>query len=368
MADLRELVRPDLDWDYLYRAAQRHGLLPLLHSHLHGLAAVPADFRQRLQTHARANAVHNLQLGGELLQLLQLFDAHALPALPFKGPTLAALAYGNLALREFGDLDLLMPQSQLPRAKALLLERGYRVAYPLSPRQETAYLRTIRQLPLLRDDGCVVELHTALTPRAFRFPLETAGLWRRRGAVPVLGRPVPAPAAEDLLLILCMHGAKHRWVNLGWVCDVAELLRACPAIDWRAVLRRARQVRGRRLLLLGLDLARRLLGTALPAGVERQVRADAVVGSLARDVCRRLFAEKGEKAAGLASAWFHLRVRERLGDGLAFAVSLALEPTPADWDAAPEWLPWRDYLRRPLRLAAKYARAMYPGDRLRANS
>jgi hypothetical protein len=155
-----------------------------------------------------------------------------------------------------------------------------------------------------------------------------------------------------------MHGAKHLWAHLGGVCDVAELLRACPAIDWPTVLRRARRVRGRRLLLLGLDLARRVLGTVLPAAVERQVRADPVVGALACGVGRRLFAEEEKGAGGLASAWFHLRARERLGDGAAYAVSLALEPTLADWGAAPAWLPWGDYLRRPLRLAAKYARAV----------
>ena len=115
-ADLAELARPDLDWDYVYRTAQRHGLLSLLHGHLCHLAAVPVAVRERLQTHARANAARNLRLGGELLQLLQLFEAQDLPALPFKGPTLAALAYGSVALREFGDLDLLVPPARLPRA------------------------------------------------------------------------------------------------------------------------------------------------------------------------------------------------------------------------------------------------------------
>src|SRR5260370_14067901 len=61
-ADLAALARPDLDWDYVYRTAQRHGLLPLLHGHLCRLAALPVALRRRLPTHPRPNAARNLRL------------------------------------------------------------------------------------------------------------------------------------------------------------------------------------------------------------------------------------------------------------------------------------------------------------------
>ncbi len=354
---LADLARPEFDWAYLLDTAHRHGVLPLLHTHLRNLPGVPGPVRERLQTHTQANAARNLFLTGELLRLLPLFDAHGIAALPFKGPTLAALAYGSLSLREFGDLDLLVPEAKLRKAKALLVERGYRVQYDLSPRQEAAYLRTIRQLPLSRDDGCIVELHAALTPRSFAFPLDVEQLWRRRDTVALLGRAIPAPCPEDLLLILCMHGAKHLWKNLGWICDVAELLRVCPHLDWPLVRRRARAVRGRRMLDLGLGLARRVLGAPAPVGT------DPVAAALARWVGRRLFAEEEGRAEGLASLWFHLQLREELGDGMAYGLSLLVEPTPADWQAgeSPAWLPFGDYLRRPLRLAGKYSRALVRG-------
>jgi len=38
--------------------------------------------------------------------LLDLFSEPQIPAIPCKGPVLAASAYGNLALRQFCDLDI----------------------------------------------------------------------------------------------------------------------------------------------------------------------------------------------------------------------------------------------------------------------
>jgi len=50
-------------------------------------------------------------------------------------------------------------------------------------------------------------------------------IWRRQGTLSVLGTNVRWPAAEDLLLILCLHASTHRWGELKWIVDIAELLR-----------------------------------------------------------------------------------------------------------------------------------------------
>ena len=98
-------------------------------------------------------------------------------------------------------------------------------------------------------------------------------------------------APEDLLLILCVHGAKHYWSKLGWICDVAELLRVHPGLKWTALLLQAKQLGGRRILFLGLFLAHVLLGAGLPEEVWKEINADPVVPWLAAKVQTRLFAE-----------------------------------------------------------------------------
>ena len=116
-AHVPALCSGDLDWPYLLQLAEGHGIMPLLYKHLSSLSpnTVPHTELGQLQHQYRRNAVHNLFLVGELFHLLELFEAHAIHAVPYKGPTLAIRAYGNLSMRQFGDLDLLLREQETSR-------------------------------------------------------------------------------------------------------------------------------------------------------------------------------------------------------------------------------------------------------------
>jgi hypothetical protein len=368
---VQALLRQDLDWAYLVRAAQAHGTAPLLYWHLSRMApdAIPAPTRDDLRQWFHANARHNLLLTGELLRLLRLFVAHGVRAVPFKGPTLAACAYGNLALRQFNDLDLLVAPSDLPRARELLAAEDYRSGLPLAPAQEDAYLASIGQMPFVREDrACMVELHAQIAPRDFHFPLGVERLGPRLRPVALNGQEVLALAAEDLLLVLCAHGAKHHWMCLGWICDVAELLRVHPAMNWPAVVAEARSLRCERILLLGLLLAHDLLQAPVPDDLVGRARSAGPVPALAVQVAGQTFDESDGRLRGLHNALFQFWVRERVRDGLRYTLSLAFTPTVADWTSLrmPASCSLFYYLLRPLRLAGKYGRLVFRRDRLPA--
>src|SRR5262249_22989147 len=153
-----------------------------------------------------------------------------IPAVPFKGPALAASAYGNLALREFADLDILLLERDVPRARDLLLAWGY------GPRvDETDYDILVYN----ESQGIGVELHWKFAQR-YHLPPDPGAFWGRLEGASLCGRPVRAFSAVDLLLILCAHGAKHGWERLAWVCDVARHLAARGDLDWAEALGRAR--------------------------------------------------------------------------------------------------------------------------------
>ena len=357
----KELFRTGLDWNDVVRSAAAHWVTPLLYSRLQATCpdAVPPAVLAQLRDGFRNNIVQNLFLTGELLTLLELFESQAIRVLPFKGLTLAAVAYGDPALRYPGDLDLLIPERDVPRARALLAARGYRPRIDLSGAQETAYLRSLCQLAFVRDDSAfMVELHTQIMPRAFPFPLDCESLWPRRVSTALGGRQVPSLAPEDLLLVLCVHGAKHVWSCLRWICDVAQLVRARADMDWTRVTEQARVLRIERVLSLGLVLAADLLAAPVPEHIVRKARADPRVASLALEVSRRLFGQDAGPVSGLGSMRFHFRVRERRLDGIRYGISLATVPTPADWVSlrlpAPLFPVY--YVLRAMRLAGKYVR------------
>ena len=54
-----------------------------------------------------------------------------------------------------------------------------------------------------------------------------------------------------------------RYFQLAKICDIAELVRVYPQLDWAQLLRQARRLGGERMLLYSLRLANNLLGTVL---------------------------------------------------------------------------------------------------------
>ena len=93
---------------------------------------------------------------------------------------------------------------------------------------------------------------------------------------------------ETLLLVLSIHGSKHCWAQLKWICDVAELIRSQPSMEWDEVLANARSLRCQRMVFLGLLLAETLLGAQLPPEVSRRAHADSTTERLLRRLSARI--------------------------------------------------------------------------------
>ncbi len=353
------LAREDVEWYRLVRTAFRHGMLPIVYQILVETCPeiIPSPVLDLLQVNFRSHARRALILTGELLKCLKLLDAHGIAAMPYRGPALAAAAYGELHLRLFDDLDLLVPEEQVLEARALLVSQGYRAVFELPPALEAAYLRAQAEHTLVRDaDVVVIELHWRITERYFSFPLDARGLWDRRVRVLLAGKEVWTFSPEDLLLILCVHGTKHLWRRLLWICDVSRLLCAYPSMNWPGLIEQARALGSERMLKLGLFLANELLGAPLPSAVEQETQADPAVAFLATQVRSWLFVDPEQQAGPLASIPFHLKARERPQDRIRYCLRLALTTTVGDWALVrlPSPLFPLYYLLRPIRLVGAY--------------
>jgi len=298
-------------------------------------------------------------LTGELLNLLTLFETHQIPAIAFKGPVLAASVYGSLAFRQFLDLDILIHKQQVAKARELLVSQGYRPQFELNDSQEAAFVRTYSAQSFLRDDGkVVVDLHWTMTSRDFSFALDPERLWEHPEGISLGGKEVLTLSQENLLLFLCVHGGKHGWERLAWICDVAELIRSRKGMYWKKVVNQAGALKGERMLFLGLYLASDLLGAPLPEEIRARVSSDPAVKSLATQVSERLFREI---LPGVLENWcFQVRIRDRLWDGCRYCLGLLMTPTGLELTLIP--LPAvlfpLYYVLRPMRLVLKHGRKM----------
>jgi hypothetical protein len=347
----RRLAGP-VDWGAVLDSACRHGVAPLVYQELRAApdGLVPPSALTAFQQFNVENTRRCLLLTGWLRRVVDRLARAGVQAVPYKGPVLAALAYGALGARQAGDLDLLIDSGALAAARQALEADGFRPQVPLEDWQERQLVRSAHPYGLVRDSaGVVLELHWSVSPRALSSGLGTILPRDRLEEVAVAGTRFLTLPVDVLVVALCVHGAKHVWERLGWIVDVAELIAGRPALDWTGVLACAEELGHRRELLLGCLLARDLLRTSLPEPLARGIAADPKLPALARAVSTQLGLVTHGRLGIARTARFHLEIRGSWKDRLAY-VRYALMPTVADWTSVP--LPrWLAPLHYPLRAA-----------------
>ncbi len=359
---LDALLQTSIDWQLVSEYAKHHGLLPLLHRHLctHDDKLVPRDFKQMLSNHYQQNAIRNVYLTGELTRLLNVFTQHEIAVLPFKGPALARAAYGDVGLREFGDLDILVERHAVFAAKEILVAHGFIPASDLDAKQQNLLLKSEYHWSFFRQtDCCLIELHWQIVPRYFGIEVDIKTLWQQGETINLQGDPTQVLSVEDCLFALCVHGAKHLWSKLAWVCDIAELLRTRPDIDWTKTLALAEHHNSLRLLLHGLSLAADLLDAPLPAQIQEAINRDKIIAKIVMEVRSNIHTAHVPPPSSFLMFAFHVRSRERIRDKLNYCVRVALVPSIADQESQTsisKTFPVLRYLRRPFRLVKTYAK------------
>jgi hypothetical protein len=304
------------DWEWIVRLARSSGTAPLLYHNLKGTGILPPLVERDLRSYFSANAMRGNALTEELARIARILDEAKIDFLPYKGSALALSVYGDVALRQFEDIDIFLREADVVRAGFALIACGY---YPLRADWTRAQWppktrRALAHVAFSDPTGCVlIELQSRFVLPWMRCEFDYQGLWERTRELTIGGRRMRVLSPEDTLMVLSIHAAKHCWERLEWVCGIAELLRAFPEIDWDAVLRRTAADGTQRMLFLGLVLATELLGAALPPRVEKALRGDAAAGELARRAERWLLVPDVE-AAGDERIVFTVRARERWAD------------------------------------------------------
>jgi hypothetical protein len=289
--------------------------------------------------------------------LVEYFARAGCPVLPYKGPVLAAIAYGDITLRQFSDLDLLIPRRAAQQASELLQARGYRLQHHSPRAAEAVHLGTEYHY-LFRHpaSGIAVELHGEAIPCYFSFPLTNEELWERREEVVLCGRSIPSLSREDLVLLLAMHGTKHEWECMELVLGLSAVLQASPDLRCESLLQRATVMGARRILLLGLSLAQQFFGYRLPPLIASAIDGDPMVSRLTAQVWEYYLGVRQPGTSALQTTLFQSRSRERRTDRIRYWLRKVLAP---NWEEI-EWLPlpralFRLYwLLRPVRLIAHY--------------
>jgi Uncharacterised nucleotidyltransferase len=386
---IRRILSRPLDWERLLDLVDHHRVVPQVYGQLAAFGhLVPARQLDVLRIRYRDNARKALWFTGELIRVLGHFESLGIKALPYKGPTLAESLYGDVAQRQFGDLDVMVHPDDVPRARAALLDLGYKPGIELAPRQEGAFIDAGYECPFHSAHGLnLLELQWQILPRFYSIDFEVASFferadeislggrdciatqhalkkstelsWNSREAAseyspgrkpwvesealprasaakdrprPSLGCPMRTLRAQDLLLVLCVHAAKHVWVQLSWLCDIAQLVKS-QQLDWNAIQEDARRLGIERIVSLNLLLAHKLIGAALPPAIQKRLREDPPTTVLADEILRIIEPSVHYDTESIPYFRLMMRLRERRQDRARFLWRLASTPGVSEWSA-----------------------------------
>jgi len=349
------LLAGELNWDTLLELADEHGVQGMLARRLDeaGYTGVPAAAREKLLARVRAQHLFTLSLTAELFRILDDFSKAHIDAIPVKGPVISQLAYGDPALRSFGDLDLLLRHRDIEAAIGRMKAMGFVLDAPVKALQAG-------KIPgeyLFRKTGTprLVELHTEKTFRHYPEPMQIEEMIGRKRRMQLDAREVPALSLEDEMVFDCVHGGKDFWERLMWVSDVAAILATYPEIDWKKARGAAVEVGAERMLFTGLQLAAVVLGSRLPQGIAEAIQRDPEIQTLCGEI-QRWLPYAGCRAPGVAArAAYRVKMGGGGITGVAYLMRLSLSPTEDDWEDGGERKSWFwETLRRLFRLVRKY--------------
>lgn len=385
--DLETALAFPLDWERVLHLANHHEVIPLVYTSLRAFderqpGLLPAEVLGRLKSLYLAIALRNQRLAESLLAILDLLAGEGIPALPFKGLALAIQAYGDISLRQFLDLDILIPEGEAGRTFRLLTGQGWRAERELDPQTMPWLVRSAYHLRFERAQAGeeialgghpgifgarpgwprrkdVLEVHWTIADRSHIHPLQAELLWHDPSTLQLLGRDLPTLSRENALLAACIHGASNQWQMLKPIADVAHLVNAHSELDWEGSLAQAGRLGFRRILMSGLSLAERVGGAQLPPRVRAQIDSDRKVANLVEQVLAQVLPLEDHPGM-VSNNRFYMRCRERLRDRAYYVFDQMFVPKPADWAwvRLPPVLYPLYYLLRPVRLAAKFARLL----------
>jgi len=316
------VVPHDTDWQALLELAEAHGVLLLLHrSFTYNNVEMPGFFTAAVRERSTAAEVFAAELEGLLMQ----FAERNIEVLPLKGPVLAEALYGDVTMRAYNDLDLLVRRENFHRAEVLLLDRGF-----IARAGDEEYHRRFTR------EGVMVELHFGVGSPPF-FPsgsllFDVNRAWNRAGTGTFRSQTMRVMSDDDLVLFLCLHGLQHGFSRLLWVMDIARALGRIPHGSANELAQSARRQGLELALLIGCEIAREILPQQLSQGMDGIIAESPEMARKVRRAVTGLFAEGAETSSDpeIGMWGFYLQtegnLRRRWDHRLSF-----LAPTAEDY-------------------------------------
>lgn len=353
--DIDALAAKVLNWDEVVSLAVRHGVGGIFCRVMHKVdwSTIPVNIKDRLQKMRTRTTVASLGQIAELARLGKLFAESGIAVIPLKGVALSQELYGDPCVRNSGDIDILVPPGCTEKAEELLIQAGYSHAlgfHAMGEKQKRHIMRTFHHHEYVNDTkGVLVELHW----RSYLWSEDqVARLWKSSAAMTWLDAGLSRLGREENILFLADHGARHGWVCLKWLSDLAMLMENEPEGVWLSLYDSAANLDLQRILCQTAVLLEWFYGIEPPGRFMKLIAADAAIDKLAIFGASQLLASKEriarqqKRGAGTRMAMRIKRLKPATSPSLLLRSVLVTHSDFVAWKL-PDSLFWLYLLLRP---------------------
>jgi hypothetical protein len=239
--DMLKLLQTNIDWEKFFQLAVKHRTYPLVSKNLKNIELENMEGLILLEELSSMNQLDSFLQMSELLRLMNNFKKLDIKAISIKGPALANYVYADMSMRVSRDIDILVSIDDLTMVDRILIGEGF-VPIKASKQAFLQYknyvLKNFHHTSYKNEIGIQLELHWCLNEGDDTLSFET--LWDYRKENQIYGRTVNLLNDEENLIYLIVHGSKHAWKRLRWICDIYEI--TCKKeIDWNYIVRKMKK-------------------------------------------------------------------------------------------------------------------------------
>jgi hypothetical protein len=221
------IVTHDIDWQEVYKLSALHRVRPVVYNVLanNKKIPVPASALSQFYNYCQVLSLFAFERRVESVRIQNLLSQHQVPTRMYKGLDFTMMAYGgDIGMREFTDMDLIVDQQNLPALIEVMIAEGY------TSSQLNYFRRFPRQFIKGKKDICFEKRNANGRVFCFEFHYRPTGnmLDMPLGFRELLGKDyltstLPITRQQYYQLMLINHGMSDYYPNLRSLVDLVLL-------------------------------------------------------------------------------------------------------------------------------------------------
>ncbi len=356
------LYQKEESYDRFIKLAYKHGIVPLIYKNtknLHQSSLILTKFIDKLKPHYQTIAQRNMLMSAELIYITKFLKTNHIESLACKGPALSQMAYGDITLRQYGDIDILIRKKDRHKMMLILEEKGYIPEIQLKENSKEIFFNTVNVIAFYKKStGTRIEIHWELLSKNYAMDWKEEILWKNTKFIQINNSKIQVLTMENHLLYICVHSAKHLYERIEWICDIDRLIQSNQNINWQYILKEARRMGITRMLYLGLTLCKELFDLTIPEDIQKKIQNDKKIPTLINKIIKINFSKSKYEEKSFNTLILLLNMRENYIDKLKLLYKAIITPKFDDFLflQLPKQISFLYPLVRLFRLIKKYSK------------